>query len=779
MSYIANAFKWLLYPFEYLYHSLIPQTISGKNVKNKAKLTKIYGNGVVENQLDFNGDFHTNDSSYYSATEPNYMSMSIANNVLTCSIIQTISSGTTGNLKIDMAYKGHKYLFATLVKSTIGNNTIRIGFSINGADEYGDFLVNQGETKLLSGIYETKTSASTQTAIIRFQGGHSAGNTFESYYYEIIDLTLMFGTGNEPTTLTDNRIQALLNRGYIAYNTGSYKNSRVSEIECKPYNLFDGTLENGQIIGSSGAVISNNYMLISDYIKVLPNKNYTIERNNLSSTRSYIFYFDKDKNIINWTASSNSPWSIDTLSNCFFIRLQFYNNDNIMPVPLSNDVCFHLTGTRTGYAPYQAPTKITLPGLMELNGAINSHDTFEITNTDYVFTKNIGVVDLGTQKWATASYGFYITLNDTAVGDLNVVENIVCPKYPTDKSSNTNIGGVDKTIALDQNHHIQVRDSAYSTAVDFKTAMSGVMLYYELATPQVITIPKKHLGCVDLGSLNWNRSTWEGVNFFYAVLSNSSGQSNMYCSPYPISNNKYVGGMSDKSTFITDRLYVRDDSITSATDFKSAMAGQYLFYETEEEVSDFDNVAQINAGGSITSNLFSWVRNQLANAIVQSQTINGIVFTNNNDGSYTANGTATANTTKTVSSVFQIISGHYYLICGGASGGSSSTYRLLEGYSYRWFDNDGTGYIQVANSSGSASLIIEVKSGITCNNLIFRPQFIDLTLAFGVGKEPTDVNDPRIQYIINNGYIPTDTVGTEESIAPEALPNVEMKVQVK
>ena len=31
------------------------------------------------------------------------------------------------------------------------------------------------------------------------------------------------------------------------------------------------------------------------------------------------------------------------------------------------------------------------------------------------------------------------------------------------------------------------------------------------------------------------------------------------------------------------------------------MAGVYLFYETENEVSDFDNIAQINAGGSITS----------------------------------------------------------------------------------------------------------------------------------------------------------------------------------
>lgn len=497
--------KWLDYLFEHIYHSLIPTTISGKTVQDKAKLTKISGNGVVENQIDFNGDFHTNDSSYYSQTEPDYMSMSIANNVLTCSVIRNTSSGTTGNLKIDTAYKGHKYLFSTLVKSTVGNNTVRIGFSIDNAVEYSDFLVNQGETKLLSGIYEIVTNVTTQIAIIRFQGGHSAGNTFESYYYEIIDLTLMFGTGNEPTTLTDNRIQALLNRGYIAYNTGEYKNSRVGEIE-----TFN----------------TNNQLL-------------------------------------------------DT---------------------------------------------ITLPGLLDLNGAINSHDTFEITNTDYVFTRNVGVVDLGTLNWTILSEGnFYCSRNlewQKPAND-NIIGNIVCHLYTQDTATNVQSlnNYKDKTIGLNVDPQIIVRDSAYTTTADFKTAMAGMYAYLELATPQVITIPKKHLGCVDLGSLNWQKESYtyggQSVYRFKAqvsgikVTTSTSTIHNLYCKKYMTDTaNHSFQQTSDKIIALdtNDYVAVNDSTYSTAADFKNAMQGQYLFYETEDEVSDFDNIAQINAGGSITSN---------------------------------------------------------------------------------------------------------------------------------------------------------------------------------
>ena len=46
----SSAF-WQSLLYSYLYNDLIPTTIGNKNVLDKAKVSKIYANGVVENQL--------------------------------------------------------------------------------------------------------------------------------------------------------------------------------------------------------------------------------------------------------------------------------------------------------------------------------------------------------------------------------------------------------------------------------------------------------------------------------------------------------------------------------------------------------------------------------------------------------------------------------------------------------------------------------------------------------------------------------------------------------
>lgn len=57
------------------------------------------------------------------------------------------------------------------------------------------------------------------------------------------------------------------------------------------------------------------------------------------------------------------------------------------------DIAFHKTGTRTGYAPHAQP--YTLPFKYQGSGVGTAHDTLEITDTEYVFTKNMADADLG------------------------------------------------------------------------------------------------------------------------------------------------------------------------------------------------------------------------------------------------------------------------------------------------------------------------------------------------------------------------------------------------
>ena len=69
-----------------------------------------------------------------------------------------------------------------------------------------------------------------------------------------------------------------------------------------------------------------------------------------------------------------------------------------------------------------------------------------------------------------------------------MAHNIVCPKYTT--VARNNVTFVDKTICADGDANsvlqIQIKDSAYTDGATFKLAMSGVMLYYELAE-EIIT----------------------------------------------------------------------------------------------------------------------------------------------------------------------------------------------------------------------------------------------------------------------------------------------------
>lgn len=117
------------------------------------------------------------------------------------------------------------------------------------------------------------------------------------------------------------------------------------------------------------------------------------------------------------------------------------------------------------------------------------------------------------------------------------------------------------------------------------------------------------------------------------------------------------------------------------------------------------------------------------------QTISGVAFTKNQDGSITVNGTNTSGSDAyanfSINSSYRLVN-HSYLIKGCASGGSSDTYFIGDGYGH----NDiGSGYLFTpTNAAFLAQVRIYVKAGVTVTNKTFRPQLIDLTRLFGVSS---------------------------------------------
>lgn len=104
-----------------------------------------------------------------------------------------------------------------------------------------------------------------------------------------------------------------------------------------------------------------------------------------------------------------------------------------------------------------------------------------------VFNKKVALVDMGTLPITlhTVSIGnlFRCAITDIkkCIGSYDV-PNILCSLYPTVEQGNR----FNKTISMPINNaSVDIIDNSYTDVATFKEAMSGVMLVYELATPEI------------------------------------------------------------------------------------------------------------------------------------------------------------------------------------------------------------------------------------------------------------------------------------------------------
>lgn len=133
------------------------------------------------------------------------------------------------------------------------------------------------------------------------------------------------------------------------------------------------------------------------------------------------------------------------------------------------------------------------------------------------------------------------------------------------------------------------------------------------------------------------------------------------------------------------------------------------------------------------------------------QTINGVTFTNNGDGTITANGTATRRAQFNLNDT-PVVEGHTYFLTGVA--GSTGVYFLNSYFlsSTGWLkDNICYGgmtgviysYVPGARLAGN---YIAIEPNAHANNLVFKPQLFDLTEMYGAGNEPATVAEFKAKF---------------------------------
>ena len=156
------------------------------------------------------------------------------------------------------------------------------------------------------------------------------------------------------------------------------------------------------------------------------------------------------------------------------------------------NIMVELGTTATAYVPYEKHTyslgSDTLRGVPQLISNKLQFDG-DIKTPDGTITRKYGIVDMGTLTWTyNSSYDYFSTADlttfktQTANG---VYPNIICSKYMT--TTNNSVAGSannpDKSIASrNASHTLYVKDSAFTDASTFTTAVTGVYLVYELET---------------------------------------------------------------------------------------------------------------------------------------------------------------------------------------------------------------------------------------------------------------------------------------------------------
>lgn len=130
----------------------------------------------------------------------------------------------------------------------------------------------------------------------------------------------------------------------------------------------------------------------------------------------------------------------------------------------------------------------------------NIRDVLDLDNKK--FYDNVGRVDLGTLTWnatsGTSGIYFEADYNTGLSVSTEIRKDIICGVYDNGNARSIYNGLIDKIITLNDNYispaqRIYIRDNSYTTVADFKSSLSGVYLYYQLAVPEVYDLTDEEI----------------------------------------------------------------------------------------------------------------------------------------------------------------------------------------------------------------------------------------------------------------------------------------------
>lgn len=125
------------------------------------------------------------------------------------------------------------------------------------------------------------------------------------------------------------------------------------------------------------------------------------------------------------------------------------------------------------------------------------------------------------------------------------------------------------------------------------------------------------------------------------------------------------------------------------------------------------------------------------------QTVNGVTYTNNGDGTFTISGSATDTNYYRISKNVPLIVTHLYYMGHTSYTGRYCKMEIDNGV--RQIDSYNNGIILTCEQTTESSVYIDTYEGEEFN-IVYKPQLFDLTEMYGSGNEPTTVDEFKAKF---------------------------------
>lgn len=206
------------------------ETAYSKDVPSGAKVMDVKmvgGKSVVGNHLVQDVKFETRIGDYADRIWKNRGGMNVdVNDGVATFKAEGAWYGLTQHIH---ASQNHKYYFGCDVKSDIPNNTILAPYTQNTFFSEDTFKLTSDQWTHSSKIDVAKKTADDCSIGVRAAGSTTViGATISCKNIQCIDLTQMFGAGNEPTL---EQFEAMLTRPDYPYNAGTLVSADVTAVQ--------------------------------------------------------------------------------------------------------------------------------------------------------------------------------------------------------------------------------------------------------------------------------------------------------------------------------------------------------------------------------------------------------------------------------------------------------------------------------------------------------------------------------------------------------------------